>query len=309
MRMRVRKLLRSRLDHGLSIRPFQAIFVLAGQVLVVLTGFMECVESQTSRAVRARMRPLRDVGAHAQRRSRPLSAFRGRSHQGQSALPLLRLDFTRQVGFLETQSSTFVEPAFAGVIWTIQGSGPPRPFRAGALPANLSHVQVQLAMTSERPLHKLLDLCGLPKKKTANSRHMLAIMGVPAGDLLVKSLQSWRPRLAAPVTLPHPARRRSLQEEQARRRRDQPDLPKGKDLDFEKQNLQAQLLCIRAKRTDYLLGTCKLVWSLHVQAATSLKDRFRYCGGRMMPKGSMGYVEPGSVPPIGGAAEAQTWLR
>ena len=24
----------------------------------------------------------------------------------------------------------------------------------------------------------------------------------------------------------------------------------------------------------------------------------------MLPKGSMGYVEPGSVPPIGGAAEA-----
>ena len=34
------------------------------------------------------------------------------------------------------------------------------------------------------------------------------------------------------------------------------------------------------------------------------EERFRYCGGKMMPKGSMGYVESGELPPKGGAEEA-----
>ena len=35
-----------------------------------------------------------------------------------------------------------------------------------------------------------------------------------------------------------------------------------------------------------------------------IQERFRYCGAKMLPKGSMGYVEPGQVPPTGGANEA-----
>ena len=35
-----------------------------------------------------------------------------------------------------------------------------------------------------------------------------------------------------------------------------------------------------------------------------MQERFRYCGAKMLPKGSMGYVEPGELPPSDGAAEA-----
>ena len=36
-----------------------------------------------------------------------------------------------------------------------------------------------------------------------------------------------------------------------------------------------------------------------------LQERFRYCGAKMLPKGSMGYVEPGDLPPTGKGVEAQ----
>ena len=39
-----------------------------------------------------------------------------------------------------------------------------------------------------------------------------------------------------------------------------------------------------------------------------VQERFRYCGAKMLPKGSMGYVEPGQVPPTGGATEAREML-
>eukprot|EP00434_Breviolum_minutum_P028789 symbB.v1.2.025462.t1/scaffold2453.1/size78854/7 len=35
-----------------------------------------------------------------------------------------------------------------------------------------------------------------------------------------------------------------------------------------------------------------------------LQERFRYCGAKMLPKGSMGYVEPGELPPTGQGVEA-----
>mmetsp|Transcript_9052 Transcript_9052/g.21687 ORF Transcript_9052/g.21687 Transcript_9052/m.21687 type:complete len:332 (+) Transcript_9052:82-1077(+) len=100
-----------------------------------------------------------------------------------------------------------------------------------------------------------------------------AIVRVPRTVPPRRDMDDPRQWPAAPLPCRRPAREifAELEAEEARRRRDQPDLPRGKDLDFEKQNLQ---------------------------------ERFRYCGGRMLPKGSMGYVEPGELPPTGGAAEA-----
>ncbi|CAE6927179.1 unnamed protein product [Symbiodinium sp. CCMP2456] len=102
-----------------------------------------------------------------------------------------------------------------------------------------------------------------------------AVVRVPRAAAPRRDMDDPRQWPAPPIPCRRPAREifAELEAEEARRRRAQPDLPKGKDLDHEKQNLQ---------------------------------DRFRYCGGRMLPKGSMGYVEPGSVPPTGGAAEAAT---
>eukprot|EP00439_Symbiodinium_sp_Y106_P031210 s2642_g3.t1 len=104
---------------------------------------------------------------------------------------------------------------------------------------------------------------------------LAAVVRVPRAAAPRRDMDDPRQWPAPPIPCRRPAREifAELEAEEARRRRAQPDLPKGKDLDHEKQNLQ---------------------------------DRFRYCGGRMLPKGSMGYVEPGSVPPTGGAAEAAT---
>ncbi|CAE6971945.1 unnamed protein product [Symbiodinium natans] len=109
-----------------------------------------------------------------------------------------------------------------------------------------------------------------PKAKPAAPK---AVVRVPRAVAPRRDMDDPRQWPAPPIPCRRPAREilAELEAEEARRRRTQPDLPKGKDLDNEKQNLQ---------------------------------DRFRYCGGRMLPKGSMGYVEPGSVPPIGGASEA-----
>ncbi|CAE7819052.1 HKR1 [Symbiodinium sp. CCMP2592] len=111
-----------------------------------------------------------------------------------------------------------------------------------------------------------------PKAKPAAPK---AVVRVPRAAAPRRDMDDPRQWPAPPIPCRRPAREifAELEAEEARRRRAQPDLPKGKDLDHEKQNLQ---------------------------------DRFRYCGGRMLPKGSMGYVEPGSVPPTGGAAEAAT---
>lgn len=49
-----------------------------------------------------------------------------------------------------------------------------------------------------------------------------------------------------------------------------------------------------------------LVSSNHTEPL--VQERFRYCGAKMLPKGSMGYVEPGQVPPTGGATEAREML-
>ncbi|CAK9072234.1 Hypothetical protein SCF082_LOCUS35566, partial [Durusdinium trenchii] len=70
---------------------------------------------------------------------------------------------------------------------------------------------------------------------------------------------------APPIPCRRPAKEilAELEAEQARRLRTVPDLPKGRNQDLEKQGLQ---------------------------------ERFRYCGAKMLPKGSMGYVEPGELP-------------
>jgi len=100
-----------------------------------------------------------------------------------------------------------------------------------------------------------------------------AVVQVPRSAIPRRDMDDPRQWPPPPIPCRRPAVEilAELEAEQARRRAEIPDLPKGRNQDHEK---------------------------------FSLQERFRYCGAKMLPKGSMGYVEPGQVPPTGGATEA-----
>jgi len=102
-----------------------------------------------------------------------------------------------------------------------------------------------------------------------------AVVRVPRAAMPKRDMDDPRQWPAPPIPCRRPAREilAELEAEQALARRSGApvDLPKGRNQDVEKQGLQ---------------------------------DRFRYCGGRAMPPGAMGYVENASLPPTGLAAKA-----
>eukprot|EP00931_Biecheleriopsis_adriatica_P104418 TRINITY_DN79092_c0_g1_i1.p1 TRINITY_DN79092_c0_g1~~TRINITY_DN79092_c0_g1_i1.p1 ORF type:complete len:350 (+),score=90.01 TRINITY_DN79092_c0_g1_i1:57-1106(+) len=111
-----------------------------------------------------------------------------------------------------------------------------------------------------------------PRAKPAAPK---AVVRVPRAAVPRRDMDDPRQWPAPPIPCRRPAREilAELEADQARLRvAGAPrDLPRGRDQDVEKQGLQ---------------------------------DRFQYCGGRMMPKGSMGHVSAGSLPPSGMAAKA-----
>lgn len=109
-----------------------------------------------------------------------------------------------------------------------------------------------------------------PKTKPAAPK---AVVQVPRSAIPRRDMDDPSQWPAPPVPCRRPAKEilAELEAEEARRRAEVPDLPKGRNQDREKYGLQ---------------------------------ERFRYCGAKMLPKGSMGYVEPGDLPPTGQGVEA-----